>query len=171
MHCAVHSQAAQAAASPEQAAHSSALVSWDTFKSLAKPGDRLRLTGDASPVPGATSCGPRDSLSASPDRHPNPDAALSAAQGVVMPAGSTPPLDSDADVAIWAASSAHRDSDPALGLGTTAAADGAVDRASTAQQQMWRATPPAASSQADKLMMLAEVRVQDALLPNQAQPA
>ena len=48
-------QTAQQAGTPEQAlpqpASEPAIVTWESFKSLAKPGDRLRLVGNAPPLP------------------------------------------------------------------------------------------------------------------------
>ena len=167
-HFAVHSQAAQSSASPDhaipEAAPISALVTWDTFRSLAKPGDRLRLTGDApsaaSSAPGPISSAPRATLSASTDSHSSADAALSAAQGLVMPAGRSRTLNIDADVAMWAVSSAEGGPYPDVGPGAAAAAGGAADDTLTAQQQMWRAKPQTTSSQADKFLLLAQVSVQ-----------
>ena len=82
-------QAAEPEASPALLADSSsaaaAVVSWDSFKSLAKPGDKLTLVGD-SVVPTG-------------DR--NMDQSISA--GVVTPAATGLPLVTDGDVEEWAA--------------------------------------------------------------------
>jgi len=67
-----------------------ALVTWESFKSLAKPGDRLRLVGDSLSLAGE---------------------AGTPAEGVVMPAGSGMPFVTDGDVAAWGSSTAAGDSE------------------------------------------------------------
>jgi hypothetical protein len=125
-----------------------ALVTWESFKSLAKPGDSISLPGQTD----------------------------TQAQGVVMPAGSGMPLVTDDDVAAWGSSTAAGD-----GTSSTAASaapscadraepqhssvsawDGATptgDEATCVEdgQNAWGHRLQAASSQAEKLLVLAEV--------------
>ncbi len=132
-----------------------ALVTWESFKTLAKPGDRLRLVGDSLSLAGE---------------------AGTPAEGVVMPAGSGMPLVTDGDVAAWGSSTAAGDST------SPRAASAALSRAERVEPQdskmsAWDGAPPtgdeaacvgdgqsawghrlqAASSQAEKLLVLAEV--------------
>ena len=136
-----------------------ALVTWESFKTLAKPGDCLRLV--------------RDSLSLAGE-------AETPAEGVVMPAGSGMPLVTDGDVAAWGSSTAAGDST------SLRAASAALSRAERADPQdikmsAWDGAMPigdeaacvgdgqsawgyrlqAASSQAEKLLVLAEVHLQN----------
>ena len=76
-------QASQTGQSENSPASGAVVISWDSFKALAKPGDRLRLSGDCTNL--------------------TPDGVQSA-EGSVMPAGSDKLLTSDADVAAWGAS-------------------------------------------------------------------
>lgn len=88
----------------------SAIVTWDAFKTLARPGDRLRLVGDALPVPDnalpaseAAMHPVANTLTGAQQSHQHgnisPDVALSSLQGIVMPAGSSMPLVTDAEAA------------------------------------------------------------------------
>ena len=132
-----------------------ALVTWESFRSLAKPGDCLRLVGDSLSLAGE---------------------AGAPAEGVVMPAGSGMPLVTDGDVAAWGSSTATEDST------SPRAASAALSGAERADPQdssisVWDGATPAgdevacvgdvhsawghrlqaAGSQAEKLLVLAEV--------------
>lgn len=153
-----HQEAEQGAAessSPHQAVgqeavwpaplHSTApaVVSWDSFKSLAKPGDRLRLIGD--------------STSPSGDAKPGQTTSF----GVVTPAGSGLPLVTSADVAEWVTAAAQPTGDDAelAGTGNLPALDDLrIDDPAVGDDQMqWGHRLEAAGSQAEKLLVLAEV--------------
>lgn len=136
-----------------------ALVTWESFKSMAKPGDRLRLVGDSLSLAGE---------------------AGTPAEGVVMPAGSGMPLVTIGHVAAWGSSTAAGDS---TGPTAASAALSRVERAEPQDSKMsaWVGTPTtgdeaacvegghgawghrlqAASSQAEKLLVLAEVTLQN----------
>ena len=122
-----------------------AVISWDSFKSLAKPGDRLRLVGD----------------SMVPAEYGNSNQTIPF--GVVTPAASGMPLVTNADVAEWAADesavqgSGH-ETDLA-GIGNLPALDEprTDDIAVRDDQMQWGQRLAAASSQAEKLLVLAEV--------------
>ena len=130
-------------------------MTWESFKTLAKPGDRLRLVGDSLSLAGE---------------------AGTPAEGVVMPVGSGQPLVTDGDVAAWGFSTAAGDST------SPRAASAALSRAERVEPQdssmsAWDGAPPtgdeaacvgdghtawghrlqAGSSQAEKLLVLAEV--------------
>lgn len=142
-HQAVEQEAAESAP-PHSVAP--AVVSWDSFKSLAKPGDRLRLIGDSTVPSGDANTGQTTSF------------------GVVTPAGSGLPLATSADVAEWVtdvSSAARQTGDDAelagtgnyhawhdLRIGDPAVGDG---------QMQWGHRLEAARSQAEKLLVLAEV--------------
>ncbi len=136
---------------PEKAA----LVTWESFKSLAKPGDRLRLVGDSLSLAGE---------------------AGTPAEGVVMPAGSGMPLITDGDVAAWGSSTvagestSPRAAPAALRMAERAdpqdssmsAWDGAMPTGDEAAcvgdgHSAWGHRLQAATSQAEKLLVLAEV--------------
>lgn len=151
-------QEAAGSASPHQAvgqeavwpapphASAPAVVSWDSFKSLAKPGDRLRLIGDSSVPSGDANTGQTASF------------------GVVTPAGSGLPLITSADVAEWLtdmSSAAQQTGDGAelAGTGNYPAWDNVRigDPAVGDDQMQWGQRLEAARSQAEKLLVLAEV--------------
>ena len=134
-----------------------ALVTWQSFKSLAKPGDRLRLVGDSLSLAGE---------------------AGTSAEGVVMPAGSGMPLVIDGDVAAWVSSTAAGDStSPRAASAALSGAEradpqdskmSAWDGAATTGDEAacvgdghgaWGHRLQAASSQAEKLLVLAEVNL------------
>ena len=151
------SQGLFAAAAP---ANSPALLTWDSFRNQAKPGDTLRLAGDES------------SLSGPPAQ---------SAQGLVMPAGSNTPLTQHADVAAWATSTvsggwANPRGSRAEGLHQSSAAGtgaGPIQQAAISQAYQTPEADAAAagaegeglrgqtsetvSSQAERLLQLAEV--------------
>ena len=138
---------------PSQAspADQAALVTWESFKSLAKPGDRLRLLGDGLSLP---------------------EDVTNAVEGVMVPVGSGMPLVTDSDVAAWGSNMQAGDSagptvtpvdetamtandgiaagDGATSFGVDADADGDGQKA-------WGLTLEVAGSQAEKLLVLAEV--------------
>ncbi|KAL0022404.1 hypothetical protein WJX77_008671 [Trebouxia sp. C0004] len=147
--------------SPSSLPDKAALVTWESFKTLAKPGDRLRLVGNSLSLAGE---------------------AGTPVEGAVMPAGSGMPLVTDGDVAAWGSSTAAGDST------SPTAPSAALSRAERADVQnnsrsAWHGSPPtgdeaadvgdgqcawvhslqAASSQAEKLLLLAEVREQEAM--------
>ena len=135
-------------------ADKAALVTWESFKSLAKPGDRLRLLGDGLSLP--------------------PD-VLTPVEGVVVPVGSGMPLVTDSAVAAWGSNMQAEDSsgptvtavdetavtatdgiaarDEATSFGDDADADGDGQKA-------WGLKLEVAGSQAEKLLVLAEVGLQ-----------
>ena len=122
-----------------------AVISWDSFKSLAKPGDRLRLVGD-SMVPAEYG-----------------NSSQTVPFGVVTPAASGMPLVTNADMAGWAADESvgqgtGHETDLA-GIGNLPVSDGprTDDIAVRDDQMQWGQRLEAASSQADKLLVLAEV--------------
>ena len=78
-------QASQGLSAATVPADSPALLTWDRFRTQARPGDTLKLTGDES-----ASSGP----------------PAQSAQGLVVPAGSSLPLTHQADLAAWASSTA-----------------------------------------------------------------
>ena len=122
-----------------------AVISWDSFKSLAKPGDRLRLVGDSS-VPSGYA-----------------NSSQTTAFGVITPAASGMPLVTNADVAEWAADESgfqQTEHEAELaGIGNLPAWDGLrIDDAAVGDDHMqWGQRLEAASSRAGKLLVLAEV--------------
>lgn len=156
-----HQEAEQGAAessSPHQAVgqeavwpaplHSTApaVVSWDSFKSLAKPGDWLRLIGDSTMPSGDANPGQTTSF------------------GVVTPAGSGLPLVTSADVAEWMtdvslAAQPTGDDAELAGTGNLPALDDLrIDDPAVGDDQMqWGRRLEAARSQAEKLLVFAEV--------------
>ena len=143
-HPAVEQEAVWSA--PPHSATAPAVISWDSFKSLAKPGDRLRLVGD-SIVPS----GDANSSQATPF-------------GVVTPAASGTPLVTNAKVAEWAADASSIDQQAGdeaelAGTNNLPAWDGpTMDDAAVGDDHMqWRQTLEAAGCQAEKLLVLAEV--------------
>lgn len=180
-----------------------ATVAWDSFKSLAKPGDCFRLVGDNLP---SSSRSPRAAEHALPapaytplqNKNEQPvaehadmrlDAALSSSQGLIMPAGSNMPLVTDAEVAKWAvalpssdasspvkhipvasrhySSSSHLPSDEEVlspshhqAAAGPAADHGGGDLAEADMGDGNSSSLGIVISQADRLMMLAQVRLQ-----------
>ena len=131
---------------PPHLTNAPAVISWDSFKSLAKPGDRLRLVGD----------------SLVPSENANSSQAISF--GVITPAASGRPLVTEADVAKWAANESSvvqqtgHEAELA-GIGNLSAWDGQRigDTAVGDDQMQWGQRLEAANSQAEKLLVLAEV--------------
>lgn len=131
---------------PPHSTTASAVISWDSFKSLAKPGDRLRLVGDNIVPSGDT-----NSSQAIPF-------------GIVTPAASDMPLVTNAEVAEWAADASSPDQQPGndaelAGTDNLPAWDGPrMDAAAVGDDHMqWGQRLDAAGSQAEKLLVLAEV--------------
>ena len=139
-----------------------AVISWDSFKSVAKPGDKLRLVGDSVMPAG--------------DR--NLDQSISA--GIITPAATGLPLVTDADVAEWAgdiSAEAQQPVDRTQPAGDSADpawdsleshGDSALpawdsinegDAGAGDEQMQWGQRLEAAGSQAEKLLVLAQVRL------------
>ena len=141
-------QAAEQEAALSASPHSvtPAVISWDSFKSLAKPGDTLRLFGDSTVPSGDANNGQAISF------------------GVVTLAASGMPLVTSADVAEWEAdmsSAAQQTGDDTESAGTsnlpawnTAGISNSADGNDSMQ---WEERMEAAGSQAEKLLVLAEV--------------
>ena len=140
-------------------------VTWVSFKSLAKPGDRLRLIGGAPHTSEGALAVPGDALSAA-QQSPAGSAALggeallSSAQGFVLPAGSDVPLVTDADVGRWAVSLASENLSPTVDQHQAALKDrGYVEAAGGEAEGMLDEFEGLLTvrSQADRLMLLAQV--------------
>lgn len=130
-----------------------AVISWNSFKSLAKPGDSFRLVGD----------------SILPTEDVNGDEMLT--QGIITPAATGSPLVTGADVTAWAAempSDTHAagdttasalDPSEATGDSILSAWDtfGISENAAGDDQMQMGERLEAASGQAEKLLVLAQV--------------
>ncbi|KAL3155726.1 hypothetical protein ABBQ32_012747 [Trebouxia sp. C0010 RCD-2024] len=136
--------AAQEASWSASSSVTPAVISWDSFKSHAKPGDKLRLVGNHA--------------------LPSGDANNAMSLGVVTPAASGMPFVMHADVAEWAAdvSSAALQTHDQAQLDETGdmPAEDVVrmeDSVAASDQMQWHQRLEAAGSQAEKLLVLAEV--------------
>ena len=144
-HPAVEQEAAWSA--PPHSTTTPAVISWDSFKSLAKPGDRLRLVGD-------------NMVSSE-----NANSSQAISFGVVTPAASGGPLVTKADVAKWAANESpvvqqtghEAELEPGIGNLSGWGELRIDDTAAGDDQMQWGQRLEAASSQAEKLLVLAEV--------------
>lgn len=140
-------------------------VTWASFKSLAKPGDRLRLIGGALHTSEGALAVPGDALSAAQQSPAGSsalggDASLSSAQGFVLPAGSDVPLVTDTDVGRWAVSLASENLSPTADQHQAALKDrGYVEAAGREAEGMVDEIEGLLTvrSQADRLMLLAQV--------------
>ena len=140
-------------------------VTWASFKSLAKPGDRLRLIGGALHTSEGALAVPGNALSAAQQSPAGPsalggDASLSSAQGLVLPAGSNVPLVTDTDVGRWAVSLASENLSPASDQHQAELKDrGYIEAAGEEAPGLIDNVEglPTVRSQADRLMLLAQV--------------